>query len=75
MGTQAGRTRRALYMTAPCRLKTRHFDQNLCVCQGQYRYCSATSVGMVRAHDFVQAVSAEARLLDFRSSFGIVAAM
>ena len=75
MGIQAGRTRRALYMSAPCRLMTRHFDQNLRVCRGQYRHCSATSVGMVRAHDFVQAVSAEARLLDFRSSSGNVAAM
>lgn len=75
MGIQAGRTRRALYMTAPCRLQIRHFDLNLRVCPVQYRYCSATSAGMVRAHYFVQAVSAEAQLLGFRSSFGNVSAI
>jgi len=64
--------RRALYTTAPCRLKIRHFDLNLSVCRYRYRYCSGTSAGMVRAHDLVQAISAEARLLRFRSSFGIV---
>ncbi len=72
MGHQAGRTRRALYMDAPCRLKIRHFDLNLSVCRYRYRYCSGTSAGMVRAHDLVQAVSAEALLLRFRSSFAIV---
>jgi len=75
MGNQAGRTRRALYTTAPCRLKIRHFDLDLSICRIQYRYCSATSAGMVRAHGFVQAVSAEAQLLRSRSSFENVSAM